>query len=294
MKRIIIFALSFIAIIQVEAQTVTDLATEKKWKLKGTGGIDLSQTSLSNWSSGGDNAFTGRAYLNGSLDYKKEHWLWQNTMALEYGVTSTKSDGVRKSVDRIDLGTQIGYTTNNVWYYSAMADFKSQFYKGYNYPNTEHHISKFMAPAYSNISIGIEYKPADKFYSAYFSPVAGKLTFVQDDSLSAEGAFGVDPGDRFRAEIGAYLKVKAQKDIMQNVKLITDANFFTAYDKHFGNVDIEWNMLISMQINKYLKANINTTLKYDDDVKHIDKNDNKRGPRVQFKEVIGIGIGYNF
>ena len=81
---------------------------------------------------------------------------------------------------------------------------------------------------------------------------------------------------------------------MENVKLMSDANFFTAYDDSFGNIDIEWNVLISMKINKYLNASINTTLKYDDDVKYINTQGEKKGPKVQFKEILGIGFGYNF
>ncbi len=294
MKRIFIITLAVLSVLQLNSQTATDTTKVKEWKLSGSAGINFSQTSFSNWASGGDNTIAGNALLNAGLDYKKNHWLWQNTLILEYGMTNTKSNGVQKSSDRIELGTQIGYTTDNTWYYSAMADFKSQFYKGYNYPNKEEYISKFMAPAYSNISIGIEYKPEDKFYSVYFSPFAAKLTFVQDDSLSNAGAFGVDPGDKLNFELGTYLKAKAQKDIMENVKLMTDVNFFTAYDKSFGNIDVEWNMLISMKINKYLNASLNTTLKYDDDVKYVDEEGVSKGARVQFKEILGIGIGYNF
>lgn len=294
MKRIFTIVLSIFSILQLGAQTASDTTKVKEWNLKGSAGINFTQTSLSNWSAGGDNTVAGNAFLNAGLDYKKGHWLWQNTLAMEYGLAYTKTNNTQKSTDKIEFATQLGYTTDNKWYYSAMADFKTQFAKGYNYPNRDEYISKFMAPAYATLSVGIEYKPEDKFYSVYFSPLAAKFTFVQDDSLSAKGYFGVDPGDKFRAEFGAYLKAKAEKDIMENVKLMTDVNFFTAYDKSFGNVDVEWNLLINMKINKYLNASLNTTLKYDDDVKYIDTDGNKHGARVQFKEILGIGIGYNF
>ncbi|MDU1904182.1 MAG: DUF3078 domain-containing protein [Dysgonomonas sp.] len=294
MKYFLVIVALLCSTINTNAQTDADTTEVKTWNLKGSAGLNFSQTSLSNWSAGGDNAVAGNAFLNAGLDYKKGHWLWQNTLALEYGLTWTDTNNSQKSTDKIEIGTQIGYTTDNKWYYSAMADFKSQFAKGYNYPNRENYISKFMAPAYSNVSVGIEYKPADKFYSAYFSPLAGKFTFVNDDYLSDLGSFGVDPGDKFRAEFGAYLKGKLEKDIMENVKLMTDANFFTAYDKSFGNVDVEWNLLLNMKINKYLNASLSTTLKYDDDVKYIDSDGNQHGARVQFKEILGVGIGYNF
>lgn len=293
MKRIFLFTLLLMSITAISAQEA-DSTKIGTWKHSGSTGLNLSQTSLSNWSGGGDDAFAGNLYLNGKLEHKKGNWAWINTLALEYGVTSTKAQGAQKSTDKMELATQLGYTTDNKWYYTAMADFKSQFYKGYNYPNKENYISKFMAPAYSNISIGMEYRPKDSFFSAYFSPAAGKLTFVNDDYLSDLGSFGVDPGDKFKAEFGAYAKGTLEKNIMENVKLMSDANFFTAYDDSFGNIDIEWNVLISMKINKYLNASINTTLKYDDDVKYINTQGEKKGPKVQFKEILGIGFGYNF
>ena len=44
-----------------------------------------------------------------------------------------KSQGMRKTTDKIGLSTQLGYSTNNVWYYTLMGDLNTQFAKGYNY-----------------------------------------------------------------------------------------------------------------------------------------------------------------
>lgn len=298
MKYLFFAALFAASALTLSAQT--DKTTEEDqypegWKLKGITGLNLSQTAQSNWSAGGDNSLAGTAYLNGSLSKKTGNWLWSSSLALEYGLADTKGQSTRKTGDKIDLSTQLGYSTDNKWYYTLMGDFKSQFDKGYNYVGNDkgEYISKFMAPAYSNISLGLEYRPNDN-YSVYFSPSAGKLTFVQDDRLSDLGMFGVDKGDKFRAEFGAYLKAKAQKQIMENVNAVSTIDFFTAYDKSFGNVDINWDLLISMKVNKFLTATINTTLKYDDDVKSIDDNGNPAGPKIQFKEMLGIGVAYNF
>ena len=54
----------------------------------------------------------------------------------------------------------------------------------------------------------MEYRPKSN-YSVFLSPVSAKMTFVEDDYLSEIGAFGVDPGDRFKIECGAYLKGRA-------------------------------------------------------------------------------------
>ena len=45
----------------------------------------------------------------------------------------------------------------------------------------------------------------------------------------------------------------------------------------------------------FLSATINTTLKYDNDVKTFEEDGTKkRGRKVQFKEILGVGVAYNF
>jgi hypothetical protein len=294
MKRLFLVVLMGLFIVMnANAQDDKEELVDGAWNLKGVMGLNMSQTAVKNWSAGGENSLAGNAYLNGSLVRKSGNWLWTNALALDYGLTRTDSKGVQKVSDKIEFSTQLGYKAAEKFYYTIAGDLKTQFYKGYNYPDKDHYISKFFAPAYSNISAGLEYRPNNN-YSVYFSPVAGKLTFVQDDSLSSIGAFGVDEGKKFRAELGAYVKARAEKTVMENVNVISTIDFFTAYDKSFGNVDINWDLMISMKINKFLSATINTTLKYDDDVKTVEDDGTLRGPKVQFKEMLGIGIAYNF
>lgn len=293
MKRVCLAVALAMGSIAGYGQTDNKGYEEGKWVLKGITGINMSQTAVSNWSAGGENSLAGNAYLNGSLTHKSGHWLWINNLGLDYGLTKTKSLGVQKTSDKIAFSTQLGYKASEKWFYTAMADLNTQFYKGYNYPDKSHYISKFFAPAYSNVSLGMDFRPKSN-YSLYLSPLAGKLTFVEDDYLADEGAFGVDPGDHFKAELGAYIKAKAEQKIMENVDLITSVDFFTPYDKQIGNVDVNWDVLINMKINKYLSATLNTTLKYDNDVKNINDDGEKHGAKVQFKEVLGIGVAYNF
>lgn len=293
MKRIYIVML-FAALATITyAQTDDKGYQEGAWVLKGVTGLNMSQTAMANWSAGGENSIAGNAYLNASLTHKKGNWLWVTNMVLDYGLSKTKSQGMRKSSDKIGLSTQLGYSTDNVWFYTLMGDLNTQFAKGYDYPDKEHQISNFFAPAYSNIALGMEWRPKSN-YSLLLSPVSTKMTFVTDDYLSDLGAFGVDPGDHFKIEGGALVKARAELPVMENVNLITTADFFTPYSKDFGNIDVNWDVLISMKINKVLSATINTTLKYDNDVKTFDDNGVKKGAKVQFKEVLGIGLAYNF
>lgn len=293
MKRIYAIVVFTILTTIAYAQADDKGYQEGAWVLKGVTGLNMSQTAMSNWSAGGENSIAGNAYLNASLTHKKGNWLWVSNVVLDYGLSKTKSQGVRKSSDKIGISTQLGYSTDNVWFYTLMGDLNTQFAKGYNYPDKEHQISNFFAPAYSNIALGMEWRPKSN-YSLLLSPVSTKMTFVCDDYLSDLGAFGVDPGDHFKIEAGAFVKARAELPLMENVNLITTADFFTPYSKDFGNIDINWDMLISMKINKVLSATISTALKYDNDVKTLDNDGIKKDPKVQFKEILGIGLAYNF
>lgn len=280
----------FIAISQEKQDT-------SYWKKGGMISISFSQTSLTNWSGGGDNAVSTNSQLNLFANYNKGKNSWENKLNLEYGLVKQGDEGVRKSIDKLEYFTKYGYKNGGHWYYTALFDFKTQFAKGYNYSSEEGvedvKISNFLAPAYMNLSVGMDYKPSDVF-SAYISPVTGKMTVVNDDDLSDKGAFGVDPGDKFRSEFGAFSKLSLNKDIMENVNLKSTLDLFTSYSDSFGNIDVTWEVLLNMKINSFLTATVNTSLVYDDDIDYYDVGGNNRGPRIQFKEIIGVGLAYKF
>lgn len=267
------------------------------WKKGGMISISFSQTSLTNWSGGGDNAISTNSQLNLFANYNKGKNSWENKLNLEYGLVKQGDEGVRKSIDKLEYFTKYGYKNGGHWFYTALFDFKTQFAKGYNYSSEEGvddvKISNFLAPAYMNLSVGMDYKPSDVF-SAYISPVTGKMTVVNDDDLSDKGAFGVDPGDKFRSEFGAYSKLSLNKDIMENVNLKSTLDLFTSYSDSFGNIDVTWEVLLNMKINSFLTATVNTSLVYDDDIDYYDVEGNNRGPRIQFKEIVGVGLAYKF
>ncbi|RKE04268.1 DUF3078 domain-containing protein [Marinifilum flexuosum] len=267
------------------------------WKKGGMISISFSQTSLTNWSGGGDNAISTNSQLNLFANYNKGKNSWENKLNLEYGLVKQGDEGVRKSIDKLEYFTKYGYKNGGHWFYTALFDFKTQFAKGYNYSSEEGvddvKISNFLAPAYMNLSVGMDYKPSDVF-SAYISPVTGKMTVVNDDDLSDKGAFGVDPGDKFRSEFGAYSKLSLNKDIMENVNLKSTLDLFTNYSESFGNIDVTWEVLLNMKINSFLTASVNTSLVYDDDVDYFNEDGINKGPRIQFKEIIGVGLAYKF
>jgi hypothetical protein len=110
--------------------------------------------------------------------------------------------------------------------------------------------------------------------------------------------FGVEPGEHTKSEFGGYIRASLQKDIMQNVTLQTKLDLFTNYLKNFGVVDVNWETMLSMKVNKLITATISTQLLYDQDVtikKEVDPGVfEEYNSKVQFKEVLAIGLALKF
>lgn len=271
---------------------------EKKdtlWSTEGNFSLNFSQVSLSNWAAGGKSSMSGVGMINYKANYKKDKLSWDNTFDLRYGFLKEEDVDLRKSDDNIDISSKFGYQTKegSKWNYAGLLNFKSQFAEGINYDGeTESVISKFLAPGYLNVGAGMDYK-VDNF-SLLLSPVNGKFTFVTDDVLSDEGAFGVDPGKKFRGEMGAMTKVEYTAEIMKNVTFDTKLELFTNYLENFGNIDIDWTGKINMKVNDYLSANLVMQLIYDDDIDIVDTETGESGPKVQFMESFGAGLTLKF
>lgn len=261
----------------------------KSWNFGGLASFNFSQVSLTNWSAGGKSSSSGVALFNVFGNYKKDKIYWENSLDLGYGLLKEQDNAAVKSNDKIDFNSKLGLAKTEKLYYSFLANFRTQFAPGYKYPNTVDAISRFLAPAYLTLSAGIDYKPS-KQLSFLLSPLTGKTTFVSDADLSESGAFGVDPGKKIRSEFGAFIKMELKTDVMKNVSLHSKLDLFSNYFHNPDNIDVNWDVLINMKVNDYLSANLITNLIYDDDIKVAPDS----GPRVQFKEMFGVGLNLKF
>jgi hypothetical protein len=292
MKRFLTFLTASCLTVAALAQAEDSLPTPS-WYIKGLGGFNFSQTALVNWSAGGDNNVAANIYLNAQAGYAKGAWAWDNTLNTQFGMMYTTHNGWNKSVDNFQLSSKLGYTRNNKLYYSLLADFTTQYAKGYKAVGDVNYLSNLMSPGYLNIALGIDYKPS-KIISLFYSPATSRFTFVEDDSLSQAGAFGVDPGKHLKTQFGMYAKISLDWKLSESIQVISGLDLFTAYDNTFGNVVVDWNTLINMKITKYLTTTLNFALKYDDHVKTVDKQGNPAGAKIQFKEILGLGLSYSF
>ena len=273
-----------------EADTI-----QSNWKKGGDFTLTFSQVSFSNWAAGGKNSVSGVSLLNYSANYAKDRLNWENTFQLGYGLLKEGTQDLIKSEDKMDFSSKLGYkiSDESKWLYSGLFNFRSQFANGYKYPDTENVISTLFSPAYITLALGADYKPSDMF-SLFLSPLGSKFTIVTDEDLSAEGAFGVDKGKKFRAEMGASLKSELKFPVVKNVDVQTVLGLFSNYLNNPQNIDVNWDFRVNMKINEYLSANFLTNMIYDHDILiPIDDQGNK-GRRVQWKQLFGAGLSFKF
>lgn len=275
------------------------------WKKGGVLALSLAQTSLTNWAAGGQNSMAINGILSCFANYKRNKSVWDNSLDIGYGLLKQgKNTDFMKTDDKIDFLSKYGQEAFKNFYYAALLNFKTQMSSGYNYPNDSVKISNVLAPAYLLGALGMDYKPSG-YFSAFIAPLTAKFTIVNDQILSDAGAFGVTPGKKLKSEIGGYLRVIYSKndfkiELLKNVSFTTKIDLFSNYLDKPQNIDISWETLIAMKVNKYLNVNFNTHLMYDDNTKiKVDRNndgilDPVPGSRIQFKEILGVGFSYKF
>lgn len=285
--------LTFLFLIPLFAFAQVNEKKDTLWSTEGNITLNFSQVSLSNWAAGGKSSMSGVGIINYKANYKKEKLSWDNSFDFRYGFLKEEDVDSRKSDDKIDISSKLGVQAKGNWNYSGLLNFKSQFATGYNYADdTKTTISKFLAPAYITLAVGMDYK-TDNF-SALLAPISGKFTIVTDDVLSNAGAFGVDPGDTFRGEFGATVKFEYTAEIMKNVTFDTKLDLFSNYMDKPQNIDVDWTGKVNMKVNDYLSANLVVQMIYDDDIDILDQDTGTSGPKLQVMEMFGAGLTLKF
>lgn len=327
---------------KVRAEVSAD-ADSVHWKFPCKVGLNFGQTAYERWAEGGDNSITFNAFADLQANYKNGKKMWNNELYGEYGLIFSDSYDRykwRKNLDKLSFTSNYGYRSKfKSWYYSALLDFKSQIVSGYEYAfddslgTQKSPASGIFSPAYLIGSLGMEYIP-NKYISLYISPLAGRFTFCEDPRFREKYGMEENGVDAFgnikykwhKEELGAYVRVLNDFDVMENVHLASKLDFFTPYTEDFGNVVINWDLMLTLKVNKYINASIRTQMKYDDNISYTQKSPIKhngkvvrteesdlsqvngnpvcvksdksihsnRGARVQWMDAINLGISYSF
>ena len=311
MKKIILLVCFLCLSAKIQAQTAAEKEVIKKtedaakmvddtikngWKYKGKITFLFNQANFNNWVAGGENSFSGNLGLVDKIDYKKDKLSWENRILASYGLLQTQNTSFEKKTDdQVEINSIVAKRTNGgYWYYSFLANFRTQFTKGYVYSKdgngaeirTEN--TNFMSPGYLLFGPGMYWKKTEDL-KLNFAPLTAKFTFVDSFYTSIPGYvdgtyFGVDANESVLFQLGfnasAYYKFK----IMENVTAENLLNLYSNYLEKPQNIDINYTLNVVMKINKVLSANLNFQAIYDDDA----------FSGFQTKEVFGVGVNYSF
>lgn len=282
--------------------TKNEKPTNPNWKLKSIYSLNLTQSTFTNWAAGGRNNISGLAFINAQANYRKDKLKWTNSLGVNLGGVQYFDEDIQKTDDVIDLQSTFSYELEKSWFISMLGGFRTQILEGFSSAEDTIRSSGFMAPGYLNLSLGIEYIPNDNF-KVMISPASGKFTFVQDQFLANQGAYGVEPailndagqietlGETYRAELGSFVRIMYEKEIMDNIGLRSRVEFFSNYMEEPQNIDINAEIIMDFKVNEWFAASLQLNLIYDDDIQ-IEDRFGDVGPRTQFKQVIGLGITY--
>lgn len=304
-QRLVIFLILFSSFVFSQVTEGEDKIRAKNadttlgWKKGGVINIGIAQASLTNWAAGGQSSIAINGLFSVYLHKVMKKAVWENYLDMGYGLMNQgNSSSWRKTDDKIDFTSKFGNELKKSFYFASLVNFKTQFTDGFNYPNDSIAISKFMAPGYLLGALGLEYRPNNDL-TLYIAPLTSKNTFVMDQTLANQKAFGVDSSKMFRSEFGGYLRFSYNVKLMENIGFQTKLELFSNYLNNPQNIDVSWETLLSLKVNKFISATLGTHLLYDHDVViQLDKNRDgimdATGRRVQFKQVLNVGLSYKF
>jgi hypothetical protein len=277
-----------------------DVDTTKVWTTGGLFQLNFSQVQLINWAAGGASSVSGLAQVNLFARMRKDKWAWDNSLILAYGALNEEGRATRKTDDRLELNSRLGYKMSEHWYGSALFQFRTQFLEGFDAAVDTLRISNFMAPGYVLFGLGFDYKSSDKF-SFYVSPAMTKTTFVTDQSLYYGNndllLYGVKAGENSVFQFGAYSNIYFTTPLAENISFTTRLELFSNYLDKPQNIDVNWENLFNFKVNKWFAATLGTLLIYDHEIDIVREDAEgvlKTGPATQFKQTLALGITAKF
>jgi hypothetical protein len=282
------------------------------WKFRSESAFVLNQSSLSNWTKGGQSSISTVLDMTGYAEYnnKDKKISSSNFARLNFGYLASGDEGIKKNIDLLETNSKLNHLAFGKVDFSAIMLFKTQLARGYNYfktaggRDTTGLVSKFMNPATITVGLGFDYKP-NKKTSINFSPLSYKGTFVTDTVHIDQTQYGIPKNKKSLNEPGVSFMISHEFNPVKTVTVLNRLQLFTNYIHNPQNVDVDWEMIATAHLNWFTDVRLNTHLIYDDDTKTPQQYKNgqpvlspdgtvKKSARIQFKELLGFSVSFKF
>jgi hypothetical protein len=280
----------------------------RKWHFGIISAATFNQSFQSNWSAGGNNAISLMGVLGLFVNYQNPKHYWFNLLDASYGLTKVDTLPFRKSQDYFEFNTKYGYRFAKQFSLTAFGEFVTQFAYNYDYkatprPSRKDRISSIFAPAFLMQGIGLSYDHPKNIVSVRLAPLTAREVIVADPLVN-EVNFGLDTGQVIKFQFGGSLRVNyIQEFWKKRITLESRLNIFQDYLKPAYGPYVNWRSKLDIKVLKVLSINLLLHIIYDPNTLFTKKTVTlpdgtvkvtEQDRRLQFLQVLGIGLGYTF
>jgi hypothetical protein len=279
---------------------------QQYWKYRTEANLAFTQTALFNWVKGGEKSLASLLDITGYADYNnKQSKVSSNNFArIKLGFLASGDNPIRKNTDLIETNSKLNHKAFGKFDFSAIMLFKTQILRGYNYPNDSVPVSKFVNPAILTLGFGLDFKPNAQT-SINFSPLSYKGTYMTDTTTIDQTKYGIPANRKSKHEPGVSFMVSNVWKPYKSLSVTNRLQLFTNYIDNPQNIDVDWEMILTANLNWFTDLRVNTHMIFDDDTKTpvLDENDKpvlnpdgsqRKTARIQFKEMIGLSLAFRF
>ena len=267
------------------------------WHFSGSANLQFAQNYISdNWYKGGETNWTGNFDLTLRANYNDQRKItWENTLDAQLGFQTTETDEkrtFRPSHNLLRYTGNAGYKAWKNWYYSLNVILQTQIAPNYQ-RNSDKVTSKIMSPLEVTIAPSMKYEIAwgkKKQFTGQLNiaPLAMKIVYVDDDELVTN--FGIEAGKHQKTTFGPNVTLNTTWNICKQITWNNRMYWFSNYDYNIW----EWENNIKFTVTKLITANLHLYPRFDNSNKKYRSGKNHDGTYMMFKELLSLGLTYNF
>jgi hypothetical protein len=280
--RYILTVILLFTSVNLFSQDIPDSLLKTGWNMTGVVGLNLSQTSFSNWTQGGSNSLAFAAFTNLGAIYYNHPWKLKNRLNVTYGRSKIGNEGCRTNENDIYFESvasrDIGWAVDP--YFSVT--FRSALTKGYDYSVDASgvQIVDFFDPGYISEALGFTYDQnkiiTTRLGIAIQQTFANKFTNYTDDPETPNEI------EKFKFDTGLESVTEVNYEFLENMKYSSFLRLFTRFNS-MDVWDVRWDNIISAKVNDYIQVNFAVTV-----IHEISQT-----RRTQVREALQLGFSYS-
>ncbi len=253
-------------------------------------GLSLNQTGFDNWVGGGNNTFDAMASLLYTHTYARNKFNLTYSLDSKYGM-NVISGKTFKNIDYFIINVNSGWAISKNWSYSASANLRSQWTKGFRSADDKTMISNFMSPGTLTLGVGLTYKVFNKAqnrtpFVMTINPISGSMLFVLSDTLSKQGMHGIPVGRHQKSSLGSNMRIDTNIPIAKGK--LNYINYFYISTNYHDNTYVEMQNTLQVRATKIFSVDLFCRTVYNE------LQVTPRNKALQWNYKFGLGLSYVF